>query len=132
MAHLPRPADDLLAPQVQATVDALKREPADAGAVQLAHMYARLIDQAVPDARYRDALAYLETLVPADDTTGRRHLQRIIDALAEHSVASDLGPKLLAVLEQLGATPRGRSLIKPAAKGSAGGRLEALRAARPN
>jgi hypothetical protein len=82
-----------------------------AGTVALVHHYATLIDNASPPARYREsmaavhvALGELETVDPKVAADARKHYLKIIDALSAHSVASDLGPKLLAALAALGLT----------------------------
>lgn len=126
-----RSADRLISPEVAEVVAELATLPkTDAAAVKLAVRYAALIDDAAVDARYGAALRYLDRLVPVDDAAGRRHLQRIWDALAEQSTLSDLGPKLLATLEALGATPRARQAAAKPAGGGRGGKLQALRDAR--
>lgn len=93
MARTLRPVDDLIAPAIHATINALQTGPEDSGAVQLAHIYAKRID---------------------DDPES----------------LEQIGPKLLAVLESLGATPKGRSLLKAPAGGAKGGKLAAVRNAR--
>lgn len=70
------------------------------------------------------------TLAPEDAAAAGLALRYAaeIDAAADKAEALDrLGPKLLSVLESLGATPRSRTAGKPSA---APARLEALRAAR--
>jgi hypothetical protein len=85
----------------------------DKGAVALARRYAALIDAAAPSAVYAEHLRGLEAaLDPEMDGRTARHFQRIAEALAAHSVASDLGPKLLAVLNALGMTAAGRATAK--------------------
>lgn len=83
--------------------------PRDTSAVALAKRYAALIDEAAPAAKYREPLRVLRRLVPADDPAAVAAFEKLVDALGEHSVASDLGPKLLAVLNALGMTAAGRS-----------------------
>jgi hypothetical protein len=78
----------------------------DAGVVALAKRYAHLIDEAAPAANYGEPLRVLGLVVHTRDE--RQALQRITDALSAHSVASDLGPKLLATLTALGLTPAAR------------------------
>jgi len=103
------------APMTRAVAAALragKPEHLDAGAVQLAREYAGLIDNATVLAKYRKSLdglrAALDLLGPLDRIDAFEHFDKIADALSEHSVASDLGPKLLAALTALGLTPAGR------------------------
>ncbi len=50
-------------------------------------------------------------------------------ATEQQETLDKLGPKLLAALESLGATPKARAALKTQPAGT-GGRLEALRAAR--
>lgn len=83
--------------------------PRDAGAVELARRYAALIDDAAPSAVYTRHLRALNgALIGADDAAKEAYV-KISEALSAHSVASDLGPKLLAVLTSLGMTAAGRS-----------------------
>jgi len=111
-------------------------DPRDGGAVALARMYARLIDEAAAAAKYADAVEWLRHVVEheiGDDRTARRHLKTIVTALAEHSVMSDLGPKLQTVLVELKLTPRARAQGKgaPDAPASpAAARMDQLRARR--
>jgi hypothetical protein len=118
-------------------------DPHDAAAEQLAVHYATLIDAAAPAAKYRRpletlqrAVALLDALSGGDDQDSGEDateaLAKVRDALAQHSVASDLGPKLLAALEALQLTPRARAA---AMKGGAAGEpakspLDELRARR--
>jgi hypothetical protein len=106
--------------------------PRDAGAVQLARRYAGLIDAAASAVKYRKPLETLERAVRlSDDPDAPEALEKLRDALAAHSVASDLGPKLLAVLTSLGMTLAGRSAKGGAQGGPAiGGKLDELRARR--
>ncbi len=84
----------------------------DAGAAEVARMYARLIDNAAPAGKYRKALAWLASIDTSE--AGAEHVDTIEWALAQHSVASDLGPKLLAVLEALQMSPRARNTVAKA------------------
>lgn len=94
--------------RVRAALDAQKPADRDVAAAELALNYARLMDAAAPRARYATALRWLEGLdIESED--GERARDVIRAALAEHSVASDLGPKLLAALTELGLTPRARA-----------------------
>ena len=92
-------------------------KPEDGAAKALARRYATLIDEAAPLAKYDEPLKALRQAVSeCSDPGAARHLAKIEAALSAHSVASDLGPKLLAVLTALGMTSAGRST-----KGGAGG-----------
>lgn len=81
----------------------------DRAAVQLARKYAGLLDQATPASKYRTPLDVLELAVRRNPKAAEA-LERIRDALGAHSVLSDLGPKYLAVLAQLGLTPAARGV----------------------
>ena len=92
--------------------------PRDRSTAELAKRYARLIDDAAPAAKYRThltamgrALAMLAAREPLAASEAAEHFEKIADALSAHSVASDLGPKLLAALVQLGMTPAARSAV---------------------
>jgi hypothetical protein len=92
-----QPADNLIAPAVNETLNQLDLSEADAAAAALAKRYAAAIDEAINP----------------------------------HVVLDDLGPKLLAVLESLGATPKARAAIQKGASSSGQTtKLSALRAAR--
>lgn len=92
---------------------AAAREAQDGAAEALALTYAALIDNAAPAARYRKALRHVAAAVRAyrgdgaDDAAAG--LEVLETALSAHTVASDLGPKLLAALGTLGMTPAGRA-----------------------
>jgi hypothetical protein len=93
---------------VRKTLDGITLQPADSAAAALTKRYAALIDEAAPAAKYRDPLTKLAAALDPDDETAAEALQKIRTALSEHTVASDLGPKLLAALTALGATPASR------------------------
>lgn len=97
---------------------AAKPDDRDAGTVALARRLAVLLDESAPRSAYAEHLLRVERAVAAyDDDSGEtdRSMRKIADALGRHSVASDLGPKLLAALTALGLTPVGRG-----AKGGSG------------
>lgn len=101
-------------------------DPLDAGAAALARRYAGLIDDAVPAAKYgkhlramEQALAMLTVLEPLAGAQATESFEKIAEALSAHSVASDLGPKLLATLTALGLTAAGRGAVAPAKGGPA-------------
>jgi hypothetical protein len=93
-----RSVDNLIAPAVTETVDALDLAPEDAAAVRLAKQYAAAIDDAPMDERVK--------------------------------VLSDLGPRLLTALTELGATPKARAAAMKGGGTRAESRLAAIRAAR--
>jgi len=93
------------------------RADADAAVRALARRYAMLLDEAAVKQAYATALKALDKVVahfaetwrnPSDVTRAENALATITVALGQHSVASDLGPKLLAALQQLGLTPAAR------------------------
>jgi len=117
-----RDVDDLLAPALATTIATLELTDEDAGVVKLAERYAATIDDAARIAAELDDLDYTE------DTAKRvAALAKRVDAM---TVIAELGPKLLACLEQLGATPAARSRLKGGATGAGTNRLEAARQAR--
>ncbi len=106
-----------LSAMVPALEDALKvapRPPELAAAVALARRYARLLDAAAVDRKYVKALKvvvkaldhYVLTtrLTPVEERAVEEAGITVATALAEHSVASDLGPKFLAALAALNMT----------------------------
>lgn len=107
------------------TVDS---RPEDAGAIALCRRYARLIDHAAPNAKYRKALQTLAIAASeSEDEKASEAFHTVADALAEHSVASDLGPKLLAALTSLGLTLAGRGAKGGQSDAKPGSRLDELR-----
>lgn len=94
---------------LDAALSALSEQPTDEAIVHLARHYARLLDNAAPAGKYAKAVAWIERL---DCTAAQEQLRlTVLVALAEHSVASDLGPKYLAVLDALGMTPLARARL---------------------
>lgn len=118
-------------PAVQRAFAAVRQpDPRDAGTRALAERYAALLDEAAPDRSYAKALRVLgEVVEQALEYAGRpdriREIndawEKVRDALAEHSVASDLGPKLLAAL-----TAQGLSLAGRKEKADGGGQVQAM------
>ena len=95
---------------VTAAAAGLESDDRDGAALALALTYAGLIDNAAPAGKYAAALRWLTT----SDDVPATHERTILAALSAHSVASDLGPKLLAALEQLQLTPRARAAAQKA------------------
>lgn len=120
-----------LVDRVGEAVKAATTKPEDAGTIALALEYARLLDAPEPASKYREALEWLHSLDPETEK-GERHAALLRSALAEHSVTSDLGPKLLAALESLGMSPRARAALKGGKPDDKPGKspLDELRAAR--
>lgn len=102
-------ADHLLAPAVEESLAALTLNAEDAGAAALARAYARQIDAAARAEAW--AQRALEDIGP-EDPMGRAYIQALAAKVEAKELFDRLGPKLLAVLESLGATPAGRSRLK--------------------
>lgn len=117
-----RPADDLIRPAVAETLQNLPDDPTsarDAAARRLAMRYADQLDEAALIA------ADLEDVEVDEDNAQLLYaLRKRVEA---HQVLLDLGPKLLAVLESLGATPKGRAAMGYRPSTGGGGKLAALR-----
>lgn len=89
----------------------------DGAALAVAAGYAELIDNAAPAAKYDAALGWLAAGADQNSPDVDKHIRTITVALAQHSVASDLGPKLLAALESLQLTPRARAAAQKVSPG---------------
>jgi hypothetical protein len=116
-APVPPPAE--LEQSVRETLETLPLRPEDAGLRVLALRYARVIEES-------RALAEAAAALPYDPDTAVQ-VARIRDRLAAHAVMSDLGPKLLAALDALGATPKARAAAGKPPPPGATSRLAALR-----
>lgn len=79
----------------------------DNAAAALVRHYAALMDHAVA---LRDEVDLAWESLSVDDIDGRRRLAKLEAAVSAQTVASDLGPKLLAALTALGCTPAGRGV----------------------
>lgn len=125
-----RDADELLAPAVAASVSALQlTDDRDAAVVRLAERYAAVIDLAANLAAEAERL--LERLDPEDDALALAQLAGLAIRVERQAVLEHLGPKLLAALQALQATPAARARRKGGGGDRAGeNRLTQLRAAR--
>ncbi len=111
-------------PAVQSSLAEAKGEKRDAGVEALAIRYAELLDQAAVERQYVKAvemisgavLSYADGMSQTAGDQMRSALVKVTSALAEHTTASDLGPKLLAAMTALNLTPAARA--KPTEKGS--------------
>jgi hypothetical protein len=106
-------ADRLLAPAVAASLAVLDLPDADEAAVKLADTYARAIDEAKSAERWADKV--LAKVDDESDTFDEVKALRL--KLTARSALADLGPKLTALLVELGATPKARAAMakgKPA------------------
>jgi hypothetical protein len=114
---------------VATAINAQSADARDVATVALARRYAILIDEATVASKYRDPLDQLAAAlrllaaVAMDSSAlvdqAERALSKVTDALAAHTVASDLGPKLLAALTALGLTPAARGEAKGGDRGDA-------------
>lgn len=109
-----RAVEELIAPAVAETVSKLATRPEDAAAIRLAERYAAALDDAVLIAI---GLGELDELLPVSDEDGRKTLFALSKRVEAQAVLAELGPKLLAVLESLGASPKARAAV--AGKGGA-------------
>jgi hypothetical protein len=108
MAKL-RSADELIAPAVAETIDKLDQNDVDAAAVKLAQRYAAVIDRA--ESALDDA-GQAFAMIDPEDISAYSYLAKLEKKVEAQAVLAEIGPKLLAVLESLGATPAARSKIQ--------------------
>ena len=87
----------------------------DQAAAALLRHYAALMDRA--ESLSKMAIAVWDDL-SLEDIDGRKRLYKLEQAVAAQSVASDLGPKLLAGLTALGCTLAGRGVKGKEATGA--------------
>lgn len=121
-------ADRLLAPAVAESLAELDLEAEDAAAAKLADRYARELDQAAAVAAQAERV-----LKAADEDPELAELVAALkQKLSARSAVENLGPKLLATLDALGATPKARAAASKGggSGGQQGGKLAALRATR--
>lgn len=110
------PADSSMAAAVADMLATLKHKPEDVALVRLVEQYAQTIDDA---AEIADQAALIE---PEDDNQARR-LQALARRVERQVVLAELGPKLQAGLESLGASPKARAVMEKG--GPARGRNDA-------
>jgi hypothetical protein len=104
---------------VRETLDKLDLQPEDAALKALAEQYASTMDRAA-------AIAAKAASLPPDPDI-MEELDRLRKRVSAQVTVSDVGPKLLAALDALGATPKARSAVgKPAPAGKTS-KLAALR-----
>lgn len=110
-----------LADHVRDAIGALELSPEDAALAQLAIRYAETIDRSAAIAAQASRLA--------KDPEVAEEVRRLAARVQAHVTMADVGPKLLAALESLGASPKARAgLGKPTSKPRVG-TLHALRGA---
>lgn len=113
------PSKGGLAAKVQETLDTLELRPEDTALAALALEYGRTIDRAA-------IIAAQAAKIPFDPDSAEE-VARLRAKVSAHSTMSDVGPKLLAALDALGATPKARAQ-SPKAQGKArGSALQAMR-----
>lgn len=118
--------DRLLAPAVDDSLAALDLDPVDAALAKVAEKYAREIDGAAAAAGQADRV-----LREIDDDPDLSELVGALKAkLAYRSALENLGPKLVAVLDALGATPKARASASKGGAPRGPSKLATLRATR--
>lgn len=110
-----------LAGKVRESVGELALRSEDAAVAALAVEYAETIDRAAELARAAEALPY--------DPDTAVMVARLKTRVEAHTVMAEVGPKLLAALDALGATPKARAVVGKPASGGAKSKLAALREA---
>lgn len=119
LASVPAAPAGGLAEKVRETVEKLQLQPEDVAVAALAVEYAVTIDNAAELARVAEAL-------PFDPDTAAQ-VARLKTRVEAHAVMADVGPKLLAALDALGATPKARAAAGKPAPGGAKSKLATLR-----
>lgn len=95
----PKPSGGMAA-RIEETLASLENRPEDAGVRAIALEYARTIDRAAIIAAQVAKLPFDPDSADAVDQLRKR--------VSAHATMADLGPKLLAALDALGATPKAR------------------------
>lgn len=116
----PTPRQAIL-PELRSSLAAAKITPLDSATAAIALRYAQLLDECAVEKQYVKPLEMLGQAVTsyadnlpiaaADQLMGA--LAKVTSALAEHTTASDLGPKLLTTLTALNLTTAAREKGKP-------------------
>jgi hypothetical protein len=110
-----------IAGSVQETLDKLPLSPEDAALRAVALGYASTIDRAA-------AIAAAAGLIEETEDNAEQ-LARLRAKVSAQVTWADLGPKLLAALVELGATPKSRAALKGPTQPTGSSRLNALREA---
>ena len=117
---VPAAKPGVLAARVRQSVAELVLQPEDVAVAELAVQFADTIDRAAE-------LAAVAAALPFDPDTAAQ-VQRLAKRVEAHVAMSEVGPKLLATLDALGATPKARSASgKPAPAAGGPSKLAALR-----
>lgn len=117
--------DRQLTPSVLAALSGLDLAPEDVGVAKLVEKYAREIDAAQAAAAVAD-----RALREIEDPEVAELVSALKAKLGARSALENLGPKLLAALESLGASPKARAATRKGGGSGGGGKLAQLRAAR--
>lgn len=108
-----QPADRLIEPAVQASIDALDLEDADQAVAKLALRYARELDQA--SAVAAQAGRVLDRI--SSDSDDFELVSALKAKLSARSAVENIGPRLLNALDAIGATPKARKNSKEEPRG---------------
>lgn len=119
MRAVPTPKGAKLTESVRETVEKLTLQPEDVAAAQLAVEYAETIERAADIAQEAANLPY-----DPDTAVMVQRLKQRVDA---HAVMADVGPKLLAALDALGATPKARAAAGKTPPATGNSRLAQIR-----
>ena len=119
-------ADDnrSVAAAVAETLAGIELTAQDRAVSRVIEGYAVLLDRAAWNA----ALADRALRKAGDDPELAEMVGALKAKLAERTAWENLGPKLLAALDSVGATPKGRASLGKPAGAAGGGKLAALRA----
>lgn len=109
-------AEGSLASAVADALKALKSKPEDVAMLRLVEHYAQTIDDAAE-------IAEQAALIEAEDLSTANALAALRRRVERQAVLAELGPKLQAGLESLGASPKARAAMQKG--GAAGGRNNA-------
>lgn len=111
--------DRKLLTAVDETLANLDLSPQDAALAQLARRYAATIDRA-------EAISAQAAKIPFDPDSAEA-VEQLRKKVSAQVTMADLGPKLLAALDALGATPKARAAAGKPPPAGTGSKLTALR-----
>lgn len=111
---------------VKITLEALDLSGTDVAVASLALEYAKTMDRAASIAGHAAKLE--ELLSETDDPDLYEQVRALARRVAAHAAVSDIGPKLLAALDSLHATPKSRAALPRPPQLPANSPLAALRA----
>lgn len=130
MSDEPEAGRQPILPELRSSLAAAKLKPLDSATAAVALRYAELLDECAVEKQYVKPLEMIGQAIAsvADDMMNPTQADQLVgafkkieSALAEHTTASDLGPKLLATLTSLNLTPAAREKgSKVAADGQGG------------